>query len=55
LDQPTERFLSDLLGLFVILIVTVLSFWVYGSSGILVGGGLALVVWAASIALFRKG
>jgi len=54
-DKPTEKFITDLLGLFLILVISVLAYMGYGAPGILVGGGLALAVWAASIALFRKG
>jgi hypothetical protein len=55
LDKPTEKFITDLLGLLLILVISVLAYMVYGSSGILVGGGFALTVWAVGIALLRKG
>jgi hypothetical protein len=54
-DKPTEKLITDLLGLLLILAISVLAYMAYGDPGILVGGGLALTVWAASIALFRKG
>lgn len=54
MDKATVRLISDLAGLFIILLISVLGFLVYSSSGILVGGGLALSVWAANIALYRK-
>ncbi len=47
------RLVSDLAGLFLILLISLLGFVIYGSSGILVGGGLALTVWATSIASYR--
>jgi hypothetical protein len=55
LDKSTQRLITDVLGLFVILLFSVLAYLVYSSPGILLAGGLALTVWvAADIILFRK-
>jgi len=55
MDKPTEKFVTDILGLLLILVISIFAYIVYNAPGILVGAGLALTVWAASIALFRKG
>ncbi len=55
MDKPARNLAEDVAGILAILFFTILGYWYYGASGILVGGGLALTVWAASIALFRKG
>lgn len=56
MDQATKRFISDLLGVLVILAVGVLAFLYYGDAAILVADGLALTVWVAGdIILSRKG
>ena len=55
MDQPTKRFITDVLAVLVILAVGVLAFLYYGDSGILVADGLALTVWVAGdIILSRK-
>jgi hypothetical protein len=55
LDKPTKRLITDVLGLFILLLVSVLAYWVYSAPAILLAGGLALTVWvAADIILFRK-
>ena len=56
MDQADKRFITDVLGVLVILLVSILAFWLYGVSGVLLAGGLALTAWvAADIVLFRKG
>jgi MFS superfamily sulfate permease-like transporter len=56
LDQPGKRFITDVLGVLVLLLVSIFAYWVYSVPAILLAGGLALTVWvAADIVLFRKG
>ncbi len=55
MDQPTKRFVSDILIMLVILLIVSYAYVLYGSSGILVAGGFAITVWvAADIVLLRK-
>lgn len=55
MDKPTRRLITDVLGLFVLLVICVLAFIVYSAPAILLAGGLALTVWvAADIIFFRK-
>ena len=55
MDKPTRRLITDVLGLFVLLLVCVIAYIVYSAPAILLAGGLALTAWvAADIILFRK-
>jgi hypothetical protein len=55
MQQPTRKFLGDILSLLVILLVTILGFWRYQFPGVLLAGGLAITVFvAADIVLLRR-
>ena len=55
MDKPSRNLLGDIMSLLVILLVTVLGFWVYPFPGVLLAGGLAITVFvAADIVLLRK-
>ena len=56
LDQVDRKLLTDVLGILFILLFTILAFWRYQVSGVLLACSLALTVFvAADVVLFRRG